>query len=106
MARGVDGRHYPWGDAFDPTWCAMRLSVEGRAILHDVDDWPEDQSPYGVRGLAGGVRDWCEPEDDDVVIVKGGTYSGDSRNGRAASRLPIDGVTRYLNMGFRLVRSV
>ena len=106
LARGVDGRHYPWGDHFDPSWCSMRLSTpEHQPQLCEVDDWPLDVSPYGVRGLAGGVRDWCQPE-GDVVVVKGGTWSGDSRNGRAASRLEIDGDTRYLNMGFRLVRSL
>ena len=25
-ARGVDGRFYPWGDGFDPSWASMRRS--------------------------------------------------------------------------------
>ena len=104
LARGVDGRHFPWGDAFDPAWCSMRLSAPN-PVLTEVDAYPTDVSPYGIRGLAGGVRDWCAPE-GDKVIVKGGTYSGDARNGRAASRLLIDCDTRYLNMGFRIVRSL
>lgn len=62
-ARGVDGRWYPWGDGFDPSYCRMVDSARGREWgdfgLVDVDQYPVDCSPYGLRGLGGNVNDWC-----------------------------------------------
>jgi len=58
-ARGVDGRFFPWGDHLDPTWCCMRDSHPTRPGIAAVGEFGEDVSPYGVRGLAGNVRDWC-----------------------------------------------
>ncbi|MBX2802399.1 MAG: SUMF1/EgtB/PvdO family nonheme iron enzyme [Myxococcales bacterium] len=59
-ARGVDGRIYPWGDRFDSTFALVRTSFRGRPTLAPVQDFPLDCSVYGVRGMAGGVRDWCQ----------------------------------------------
>jgi len=58
-ARGVDGRAFPWGRHLDPTFCNMRDSQADGACIASVDDFPLDESPYGIRGLAGNVRDWC-----------------------------------------------
>lgn len=58
-ARGVDGRLFPWGDFLDPTWCNMRESRPGRPLPSVVSSHEEDQSPYGVKEMAGNVRDWC-----------------------------------------------
>jgi len=58
-ARGVDGRLYPWGDRYDPSWCCNRESHPGRPQPVPVDTFPVDESPYGVRGVAGNTRDWC-----------------------------------------------
>ncbi|MBW2458890.1 MAG: SUMF1/EgtB/PvdO family nonheme iron enzyme, partial [Deltaproteobacteria bacterium] len=57
-ARGADRRFYPWGDQFDPTFCLM---LESRAFTQQpepVGTFPVDQSPYGVRDMAGGMREW------------------------------------------------
>ena len=54
-ARAGDGRIYPWGDAFDPSWCATRLAFRGATRLESVGARPLDESVYGVRGLAGNV---------------------------------------------------
>jgi formylglycine-generating enzyme required for sulfatase activity len=61
-ARGVDGRSFPWGDAFDPTWAGMRLSREGSLRPVEVDAFPVDVSPYGARGMAGNTISWCADE--------------------------------------------
>jgi serine/threonine-protein kinase len=58
-ARGVDGRFYPWGDGFDPSWACMRRSRRGRMLPGAVGAFPVDESPYGIRDLAGSVQDWC-----------------------------------------------
>ena len=58
-ARGADGRAYPWGDGFDPTLAKMRLSRPGRPLPEPVGAFAADISPYGVRDMAGSMRDWC-----------------------------------------------
>jgi len=58
-ARGVDGRWFPWGDALDPSWCCMGQSHPGRKLPAVVDSYPVDNSPFGVRGMGGNMRDWC-----------------------------------------------
>lgn len=57
--RGVDGRLYPWGDFLEETWCRTVLSLGSHGGICPVTDHPVDESPYGVRGLAGNVQDWC-----------------------------------------------
>ena len=57
-ARGVDGRFFPWGDRFDPSWSSMRLSREGQSLPTPVGAFPLDESPYGIRDLAGSIQDW------------------------------------------------
>ncbi len=58
-ARGVDGRFFPWGDRFDPSWACMNDSHAGRRLPARVAAFPVDESPYGVRGMAGNAVEWC-----------------------------------------------
>jgi formylglycine-generating enzyme len=58
-ARGTDGRLYPWGNEpptakranFDREW-------EDEKTLHPVGSVPGGDSPYGVKDMAGNVREW------------------------------------------------
>jgi len=60
-ARGPDGRFFPWGDEFDPTFCRMQDSRAGeqpRLQPEAFGLFPLDESPYGLRDLGGGMREW------------------------------------------------
>lgn len=106
-ARGVDGRFFPWGDHLDPSWCCMRDSHEGRPAIAPVDSFPVDESPYGVRGLAGNVRDWCSDEvADGRKVDRGGFWLGNAREARVADRH--EHVPEHVasEIGFRLARSL
>ena len=115
-ARGVDGRGYPWGDFLDPTWCSMRESHAERPLPAVVDSYPIDRSPYGVRGLAGNVRDWCEeryhpsgPGHDDAHhgrVVRGGCWSFAARQARSANRDWYEPHYRHSYLGFRVARDL
>lgn len=59
-ARGVDGRSYPWGGTYiDPSWCCNRLSQQSTPSTSSISQFEIDCSPYGVRGMAGNIADWC-----------------------------------------------
>jgi len=108
--RGVDGRWYPWGRRFDASLCNMRDSRREGPATVPVDEYPADVSVYGVRGLAGNVRDWTATRiardgAEDSVVVRGGAWNLPAMVSRAAHRfwLPPGFVSDYL--GFRVVRS-
>jgi serine/threonine-protein kinase len=127
-ARGADGRFYPWGDRFDPTFCHMKDSRPYLYQPEPIGGFARDESPYGVRAMAGGVREWCaddhgattaqrlerEPEPDDAQAwdesprrrARGGNLMGDHKWCRAASRSPVLGRVRAAGLGFRVARSL
>jgi serine/threonine-protein kinase len=125
-ARGVDGRRFPWGDFVDATWCRAAHSEAGRVGRVDVDAYPLDVSPYGVRGLAGNVRDWCAndyqrtglPADVQVVptrlgaqdpafrMLRGGSYFSTTDLCRVGGRFAAAPSLRNNGAGFRMVRSL
>ncbi len=128
-ARGADGRFHPWGDRFDPTFCHMRESRPFAQQPEPVGMFATDESPYGVRDMAGGVREWvsdihgsrtadelaaeAEPSSDaprgesPLRRVRSGAWNVDSRWTRAASRgAGHFSLTRGPGMGFRVAKSL
>jgi serine/threonine-protein kinase len=124
-ARGVDGRIFPWGDAFDPSWCCMRDSHAGKPRPAPVSGFPHDESVYGVRGVAGNVLDWTRTgylqdglvpdggalESDGVDVggrrvTRGGSWNDAASSGRCATRYNVDPAVRLNFIGFRLARSL
>ena len=127
-ARGVDGRGYPWGDKFDASWCCVLNSHQGKPRPALIDSYPVDVSVYGVRGMAGNVRDWCAGEfqasgpvpleesplvdldetglTDPVSrsgVQRGGGWITRANSARCASRfIGIPGV-RHAGTGFRVL---
>ncbi len=128
-ARGVDGRFYPWGDVLDPAWCLMRDSHQGRPTPSPVDSWPVDESVYGVRGMGGNTRDWCEDiflkEREDLSdtrvrvatralgragkgqhVTRGGHFLGGDRQARSSGRYATATGLRSNQVSFRMVRDM
>jgi serine/threonine protein kinase/formylglycine-generating enzyme required for sulfatase activity len=127
-ARGVDGRFYPWGDRFDPTFCHMRDSRPYASQPEPVRGFPVDESPYGVRDMAGGVREWVgdihgersaneldeeqepapgtERGESSARRVRGGNFVADHKWCRAASRSSFPALLRGTGLGFRVAKSL
>ncbi len=126
-ARGADGRRYPWGDAFDATFACVLDSHEGPPSRASIMAYPGDESPYGVRGLAGNVRDFCEdawtregPEiagdrlvrapvalcEAALVAVRGGAWTSRPALSRAEARFASKPDMRWNTTGIRLARSI
>ena len=123
-ARGADGRTYPWGDFIDPTWCCLRDSRPTKSLPAKVTDFPIDESPYGVRGLAGNTTDWTRnclvedalleerrvivpdprPTNRDARVVRGGRWSGVVGSARLFNRNGVRPTGRLTHLSFRIAR--
>ncbi len=127
-ARGADARLFPWGNRFDPTFCKMR---ESRAFKHQpepIGTFPIDASPYGVRDLAGGMREWVGDIDGELArenawaseepteetargasslrAIRGGAWSTPQDWCRSASRTSMFALARGTGLTFRLVKEL
>ncbi len=105
-ARGVDGRWFPWGNAYDP----KRLNSHD---LGPFDTVPTGQfakgvSPFGMNDAAGQVFEWTgTPSGPDRHTVKGGSWD-DKGCGvcRPAAQHGRPSDIKHILIGFRLVREL
>jgi formylglycine-generating enzyme required for sulfatase activity len=105
-ARGTDGRHFPWGDAFDPS----RLNSHdlGPFSTVPVGEFEDGDSPFGLSDVAGQVFEWTFTESrPGRYLVKGGSWD-DSGCGvcRPAARHSRPETIKHILVGFRLVRDL
>jgi serine/threonine-protein kinase len=127
-ARGADGRFYPWGSRFDPTFCKMRESRPFTTQPEPIGSFPVDCSPAGVCDMAGGMREWvadilgdkraeelaAEPEpaadaergQSTWRMARSGNWMSDRVWARSASRGELRALTRGTGLGFRCVRTL
>jgi formylglycine-generating enzyme required for sulfatase activity len=87
-ARGIDGRLYPWGDAFDSERCNTEES--GKGTTTPVGQYsPDGDSPCGCADMAGNVWEWTasrwEPGSERRVL-RGGAFYHDAVGARAPFR--------------------
>ena len=116
-ARGVDGRVYPWGDAWD---AARAVSAAPRvAGPQPVGSRPDGASPYQAMDMSGNVYEWTasdfapydhatpHPEPNRLLkVIRGGSYSSQPSWLRASFRVWIDPDSKHPNLGFRCVRPI
>jgi formylglycine-generating enzyme required for sulfatase activity len=126
-ARGADGRFYPWGDAPEAAFANLRAGGRTPPRPGANRAHPYDVSPFGVRGLAGNVRDWCADVSLASSRSRSGEHSIDGRTPSSASgrrivrggsyRLPLDAARTtaraslpagqgFVDVGVRLVRTL
>jgi formylglycine-generating enzyme required for sulfatase activity len=124
-ARGVDGRPYPWGEAFGVD---LANGMEtGIGATTTVGCFPKGRSPYGVEEALGNVWEWTrsrvgnypypssemerrEREDlysgeDEPRVLLGGAFSNVSQDVRCAVRYDFDARCADYFVGFRVVLS-
>ncbi len=110
-ARGVDRRTFPWGNRFDAGFCVMAESSPTPPSRCIIGEQPMDVSPYGVRDLAGGVRDWVEwdPDGDRLEgrsVLRGGSYGTVEIYCHCASRSVVESFYVGSHVGFRLAHDL
>jgi len=108
-ARGPSGRFFPWGDAFDPTFCRSfesRTREQQETMPEPIALYPIDESPYGVRDLAGGMREWTSSRLEGPApwrITKGGSWAHGSGIARSAGLTANAPENVFPSLGFRIV---
>ena len=119
VARGSEGRKYPWGSAEpSPHHASFGLRFRDPA---PVGIYPLDGQPQGVRDLAGNVLEWCQVwydvyEGNAVTnplgapggpsrVLRGGSFYYRSQDLRAAYRGSNHPGRDSDDIGFRVVWS-
>jgi serine/threonine-protein kinase len=113
-ARGTDGRAFPWGERFDAGFCKMRDSRPGLPVPEPVGTFDADESPYGVRDMAGGIAEWVtadepgEPTSPEMerLSSRGGAWCDWPSDCHAAAGRPYFALERSARLGFRLARDL
>jgi serine/threonine-protein kinase len=102
-ARGPEGRPWPWGFVWEPAFCTSAESPNGGAVGPVGNAL--DESAYGVRDLAGGVREWTSTEharDPRRRVVKGGSAFTGRAQAHLAARVALKMDRGFEDVGFRL----
>jgi formylglycine-generating enzyme required for sulfatase activity len=102
VARGGEGRVWPWGDTFDPERCNCVESGWGWTV--PVATHPEGAAAGGAEQMAGNVWEWVgDPADQDGWrTVRGGSYLDTAWGIRSARALPADPDRATATTGFRI----
>ncbi len=110
-ARGADGRFFPWGDRFDPAFVDsaerhVQIGETHGPSVTRIGLFPANESPYGVRDMAGVMSSWTSTDAGEGAITKGGAFSTLSLGCRAAARRVFLAHHRNHAIGFRLAASI
>jgi toxoflavin biosynthesis protein ToxD len=101
LARGTDGRPWPWGATFDEERCACAESGWGWTV--PVTAHPGGASPFGAEQLAGNVWEWvADRAADGWGVVRGGSYLDTGWGLRACRVQPADPERATATTGFRI----
>ncbi|MCB9551553.1 MAG: SUMF1/EgtB/PvdO family nonheme iron enzyme [Myxococcales bacterium] len=101
-ARGAEGRAYPWGDRAEPAFCHHLGSDGTGPHLRPIGAVEADRSVYGVRDLAGGVREYTADTQAGAVVLRGGSWLFPFSECHLAVRATLDDATPLVGLGFRL----
>jgi formylglycine-generating enzyme required for sulfatase activity len=101
LARGPEGRTWPWGDTFDPDRCACVESGAGWTV--PVTSHPDGAGPFGSEQQAGNVWEWvADRTPEGWGIVRGGSWLDYEWGVRASRVLAADPRRGTETTGFRL----
>jgi len=102
----ADGRCFPWGDRFVPGLAdARRRGATGPAPL---SQFPGDESPFGMRSVAGSVREWTSTPADvgGRYILRGGSWRAWPDRCRLGARVTGATDLTHRAVGIRLAADI
>jgi serine/threonine-protein kinase len=105
-ARGADGRVYPFGNIFETAHGNFFGTFEAGMRPSRTDEIPTDESPYGIRGMGGNIRDWClndaGSEQVDWRAMRGGAFGSTDYNSCTGSMWGTTPDFVHMFNGFRM----
>lgn len=119
VARGMDGRIYPWGDQFDSSRVNSLGLADGYEMTAPSGSYsPKGDSWVGAADMVGNVSEWVAdwyesnyengltnnpigPGFGDYKVLRGGGWNGERRHLRIANREIARPESRSNNIGFR-----
>jgi tRNA A-37 threonylcarbamoyl transferase component Bud32 len=113
IARGPEGRLFPWGDAESSSPPANSGQPDDGSTL-PVGSYPNGATPLGVMDMAGNVREWTAdlygpyrdphvpPSEGSRMAVRGSSWR--TYNDVASARESADAASAEDDLGFRCVR--
>lgn len=105
-AGAVDGRAFPWGLHFVQGLAdTRRRGVKGPAA---VNSFVADESPFGMREVSGGVREWTATAADEPgrQIIRGGSWRAYPDQCRIGARATGKVDLTHQTIGIRLAADV
>lgn len=108
--QGEDGRLLPWGNRRIARFSHNLESARGRQSPEPIGSRPFDESPFGLRDMAGNVSQWCLDGIGDGPIrtrlARGGNWSTSHLGVDLTSRLGGRPDLVHPTIGFRLCSPV
>ncbi|MBL8623198.1 MAG: SUMF1/EgtB/PvdO family nonheme iron enzyme [Myxococcales bacterium] len=103
-ARGADGRRFPHGDRMSPDDANVDVTYDRQPDRFGPDEvgaHPNSESPFGVRDLAGNVKEWTVASDGGPRL-RGGDYYHSTDAALAMNRDPAEPTMRLPWIGVRI----
>ncbi len=108
VARGKEGREYPWGEGLKEEDDRCNYAPDWNPILgrtSPVGMFPKGDTKEGLSDMAGNVWEWCDDQDGSNRVIRGGCWSYAAGVCTAAFRSRSPPADRAIDVGFRLARS-
>lgn len=101
-AGGADGRPFPWGARFVPGIADTRR--QAGLGPEPVSAFADDESPFGMRCVAGGVREWTATPAEEAgrYLLRGGSWRAWPDQCRIGARAAASGDVTHKTTGIRL----
>lgn len=109
VARGPDGRAYPWGEEFGFDKANVAEEIGKRMQTTSVKTYPQGQSPHGVWDMSGNVWEWTNSwyeKPGEFRVLRGGSWFSVPDYARCAFRGWLIPGNFRPNVGFRIVVSL
>lgn len=123
--RGIDGRLWPWGNHFDPSFANFGGHADQFEATSPVGIFPKDRSVFGVYDGAGNLMEWVDDwyverprihnDHEEIVsqaadygsykVLRGGGYTSRGIDLRITNRSFMVPDFRDETIGFRCARS-